>query len=78
MGDLQYCLLLSWLEQAGVCYAFVEFEDATSAQSAIEVCLLPPFCFHHLVLPFFTFAHCLMFSACAGFTCTYRWSCCLY
>jgi hypothetical protein len=45
MDDLWYFLLLSWLEQAGVCYAFVEFEDATAAQSAIEVCILAPFCF---------------------------------
>lgn len=45
MDDLWYFLLLSWLEQAGVCYAFVEFEDATAAQSAIEVCILAPLCF---------------------------------
>lgn len=48
MDDLWYFLLLSWLEQAGVCYAFVEFEDATAAQSAIEVYILAPFCFPSL------------------------------
>lgn len=45
IDDLWYFLSLSCFEQAGVCYAFVEFEDATSAQSAIEVHILPSFLF---------------------------------
>lgn len=36
-----FCLIFNGVpfdgEQQGVCYAFVEFEDSTAAQSAIEV-----------------------------------------
>lgn len=72
-------LSLCCIEQAGVCYAFVEFEDASSAQSAIEVHILSPFCFSSLLaLKLHIIENRLMLCCCAVFACTYRRSLCLY